>query len=490
MFPLLVMAARNKAPPARGPVAPEPPTVPPSTVAPSTAAPATSQILAALPSLVMIPSLFILFVASVTLTAVNAAFNVIFHEDRTVQETFQQWRRVLWMSKAAHIVEASSAEQAYRMTRTHHEAAVTATSTPMMSPVELYGSAAFFRGITAPSSPPISSSGGVVATDVAVVGLPAGGGSGVGAPAVRTDSLSATPTPAAAAPVNAATSTVAETAVYHDENPPAAVPAPVVAEALTNTMEAVRLVSQRIVFEFHPNYIIVCAGKAFAMLVYIQYHFGSIDGGWRRFCVCGAANIFSGLLTPVWEYIMLWLLPLDLDRANPVVVKEEEERADSVFIVELLLRIGSLELDDLPTVLMQGSSFVAFSAVLVPLLGFFCVVGWVRFLWIYAPIWVVYVMLRHVYYKGAGSLPSSTARNTAAVVGMSSELLKAFLMKALTLFVLLFTVQSGFLLGLAWMEALSYDYSLEYITKHEVHLRLSAFATPFQRACLLSQLFL
>ncbi|KAK7201792.1 hypothetical protein NESM_000245600 [Novymonas esmeraldas] len=475
------MVAHTRAPP------PVPPPAPPPSASPTSSLPPqgggggggggqSPPLLQVLPSEVMIPPLLILMVASMTLTAVNVVFNVVAHRDSTVGETFQQWRRVLQMSKAAHIVEAPTAVQSHRMTQTHHTAAVTATTTPVSSPVELYSSAAFFRGIAAPAT---ADAAGSTSTDVFLVRCTGRESPG---PALR-----ARP----ASPERRGSDTRVETAVYHEEDPPAAVPAPVVAEALTNTMEAVRLESQRVIFEFHPYYIILCAAKAFVMLIYIQYHFGNIAGGWRRFCVCGAANIFSGLLTPVWEYAVMLLLPLDLDRDTAVVVvKEEEEKADSVFIVELLLRIGSLELDDLPTVLMQGSSFVVCAAVLIPLLGAFCVAAAVRYLWIYVPLWLVYMVVRHVYYTGAGSLPSPTTRNTAAVVGMTNEMLKAFLMKSLTLFVLLFTVQSSFLLGLAWAEGTSYDGGIDYMVDNQVGLRTAAFSSAFQKVCLLSQLFL
>ncbi|CAM45350.1 conserved hypothetical protein [Leishmania braziliensis MHOM/BR/75/M2904] len=438
-----------------------------------------SSILKELPSEVLIPTFLILVLSSITVTAMNGVFNMFAHRDRMVMETFQQWRRVLWMSKAAHIVEAPSADQAPHMTQAHHPGAVTVTSTPAMSPVELYNSAAFFRGIAGPTALAASPTGTTTssATDVVIVDR-----GGVGAVTLSFHA-------ALGAPYTGDAAALTEMEMYHEENPPAAVPAPVVVEALTNTMEAVRRESQRIIFEFHPYYIILCATKAFAMLIYIQYHFGRIDGGWRRFCICGAANIFSGLLTPVWEYTMMVLLPRDLDRTTPVVVKEEK-KTDSVFIVELLLRISSLELNDLPTVLVQGTSFVAFAAVLVPLLCVFCLSGLVRYLWIYVPLWLVYFVVRQIYYQGAGTLPSARARNSAAVMGMTSEMLKAFLMKMLTVLVLLFTMQSSLLLGLAWAEGATYDEGLEYMTTQEFGFHTGAFASSFRKVCLVSQLFL
>ncbi|KAG5501411.1 hypothetical protein JKF63_03224 [Porcisia hertigi] len=439
----------------------------------------TTPILQILHSEVMIPPLYLLLVTSVTVTITNAVFNILVHRDGTAMETFRQWRRVLWMSRAAHIVEAPSAEQTHRITQTHHTAAVTAISREKISRVELHSSAAFFRGISAPTDQAIDPVGAPApsATDVVLVSL--------------AESEPSTPVAHAgvATPYNNNVELAAEEELARDGSPPSAVPAPVVVEALTNTMDAVRLQSQRIIFEFHPYYIILCAVKAFAMLIYIQYHFGKIEGGWHRFCICGAANIFSGLLTPVWEHAMMVLLPLDPERAAQTVVREEEEKADSVFIVELLLRIGSVELSALPIVLMQGTSFVVFSAVLLPLFVAFCLAGLIRHLWIYVPLWLIYFLGRHVYYKGAGTLPSLRARNAAAVVGMTNEMLKAFLMKALTVFVLMFTFQSTFLLGLAWAERATYNEGLKYMALSESHFQTSPFATPFHTLCLLSQFF-
>lgn len=443
----------------------------------TTTPPPLPSILDTLPAETMIPSLFVLLAASVTLTLTNALFNLLAQRDRSVGETFRQWSRVLWMSRAAHIVEPPSAAEAHRLTQHRHIVVVSAQTTPMMSPVELYNSAAFFRGIAAPES--------VQMEDMPHHTTFASHAYGAAEASSTAHRRPGTPSPSAG-------SRGVEMGVYHAENPPAAVPAPVVAEALTNTMEAVRLESQRLLFQFHPYYIIVCSLKAGAMLLYVQYHFDAIEGGWRRFCVCGAANIFSGLLTPVWEYLNLLLLPLDPERAQPAVVKVDEEKTDSVFIVEVLLRIGSLELDDLPTVLTQGSSFVAFAAVLVPLLLVFCLPGVVRYVWLYVPLWTVYALVRYLYYRGAGALPSPTTRNAAAVVGMTTEMVKAFSMKALTFFVVLVTVQSSFLLGLAWAENASYDAGLRYTADLELAKHRSGTAasrTAFRHICLLSQLF-
>jgi hypothetical protein len=445
-----------------------------------------------LPAETMIPSLLVLALASVSLTLTNAVFNYCARHDRSVTETFAQWSRVLWMSRAAHIVEAPSSTGVHRLTQSRHNVAVSMSSTPMMSPVELYDSAAFFRGIAAPTV--VAGEDTLLLEEVPPTHAPCNHHSRQRMPAPAA-SIPSQPFLAGrrATPTLVTTTAGAEkemAAVYHVENPPASVPAPVVAEALTNTMEAVRLESQRLLFRFHPYYIILCSLKAGVMLLYIQYHFGAIDGGWRRFCVCGAANIFSGLLTSVWEYFNVLLLPLDPDRTQTAVVKVDEEKTDSVFIVELLLRIGNLELDDLPTVLTQGSSFVGFSAVLVPLFLVFCVPAIIRYVWIYGPLWLLYVVVRHLYYRGAGALPSSTARNAAAVVGMTSEMAKAFAMKAYTIFVLLATVQSSFLLGVAWAENASYDVGLRYVAQQELFMRRGDVASAFQKICLLSQLIL
>nr|CCD17663.1 hypothetical protein, unlikely [Trypanosoma congolense IL3000] len=56
--------------------------------------------------------------------------------------------------------------------------------------------------------------------------------------------------------------------------------------------------------------MIVSITKSLIMLLVIQYHF-NFRGGWKRLVVCSAANLMSGLLSPLLEYGAGLLLPVD-----------------------------------------------------------------------------------------------------------------------------------------------------------------------------------
>ncbi|RNF17569.1 uncharacterized protein Tco025E_04760, partial [Trypanosoma conorhini] len=152
--------------------------------------------------------------------------------------------------------------------------------------------------------------------------------------------------------------------------------------ALLDSFQSVRLEAQRMVFVYSPTYMIVASAKSLVMLVVLQYHF-DYEGGWNRLVVCSAANVMGGLLTPVLEYAARWLLPLDHECGGLGVVVEPEEPTDSVLIVEVLGHISRLELEDLGTVLIQGSAFIVFGAVLLPALLVFCLTGMASFLWLF-----------------------------------------------------------------------------------------------------------
>ncbi|RNE95205.1 uncharacterized protein Tco025E_10121, partial [Trypanosoma conorhini] len=161
---------------------------------------------------------------------------------------------------------------------------------------------------------------------------------------------------------------------------PPSLPAKVLDNALLDSFQSVRLEAQRMVFVYSPTYMIVASAKSLVMLVVLQYHF-DYEGGWNRLVVCSAANVMGGLLTPVLEYAARWLLPLDHECGGLGVVVEPEEPTDSVLIVEVLGHISRLELEDLGTVLIQGSAFIVFGAVLLPALLVFCLTGMASFLW-------------------------------------------------------------------------------------------------------------
>ncbi|EAN88720.1 hypothetical protein C3747_9g271 [Trypanosoma cruzi] len=238
--------------------------------------------------------------------------------------------------------------------------------------------------------------------------------------------------------------------------------------ALRDSLRSVRKEAQHMVFVYNPKYMIVATVKSLMMLVVLQYHF-DYKGGWDRLVVCSAANLMSGLLTPVLEYGARLLLPLDLERGTRGVIVEPEEPADSVLIVEVLGHIGRLELEDLETVLIQGSTFIVFGAALLPAVVVFCLAGVASFLWLFLPVWTLYMVVRRLYYGHIGELemqrPSLGPMNV--FLTPAGEFAKAAFLKVMTLFLLQWTVQCSFLLGLLLLQGGGYEEALQLEASHQ-----------------------
>ncbi|ORC91643.1 uncharacterized protein TM35_000052390 [Trypanosoma theileri] len=261
-------------------------------------------------------------------------------------------------------------------------------------------------------------------------------------------------------------------------------------EALQNSLQYVRLEAQRMVFVYNPKYMIIATAKSLIMLMIIQYHF-DFKGGWDRLVVCCAANLMSGLLTPVLEYGARLLLPLDLDCGRKDLVVEPEEPKDSVLIVEVLVQIGRLELEDLETVLIQCSTFIVFGAVLLPAAVVFCVAGFSAFIWVFSPIWLVYALVRYFYYRSASvGVQASSGRGGDVLFTPAGEFVKAALLKVMTLFLLQWTIQCSFLFGLVLLQGGKYVEAL----RTEAHYQILGWYNPmemnqFQFLCFVSQVF-
>lgn len=290
---------------------------------------------------------------------------------------------------------------------------------------------------------------------------------------------------------------------------------PVFAEVLQQSCENVRLESQRLILPFNKAFMILSACKCFVMVVWVHYHFVDIVGGWRRLCVCGVGNIMAGAVTPVLCYALTYLLPVD-GTPGPLASSaiSAEETKDSVFIVQLLLQISRVELDDLPTVLVQGTAFVVFTAVFLPVVITLGFVGAVAYLWLLVLVWGLWLIGWRWYYSYSPALSESLvstlhhkalAKNkrsvssrTVAFVGSLSEFGKAFAVKAFTLWLLQWSIQTTLLLSLGLMETeRSLTWSL-YITNLAEVCRVqwrwfqpSAWPSmsSFARACFLSALF-
>lgn len=300
------------------------------------------------------------------------------------------------------------------------------------------------------------------------------------------------------------------------ESPMPIVASPVIKEALSMSLQEMRLQSQTCLFNFHPLYMTISTLKCLAVILMVQYHFDSIPGGWRRFCICGAGNLLSATCTPMLEYVSNLVLPLEnkQDKQAPApggvaasaaaaaAAIQEEDQKDSLFIVEILVRIGSLQLTDLMTVLIQGSTFVIFAAIFLPMSIVFCIPGFLSpYSWPLYLLLVFYGMIRSQYYASADSgtgffhrfcfsLPSCL-RPQRASVAVAFEFLKAMLLKILTLFVLQVCMVMSFVMGMALLDGLTFRQAGYFVMHHVVSFGLVATISPsrYQVFTLLSQLF-
>ncbi|ESL12066.1 hypothetical protein TRSC58_00172 [Trypanosoma rangeli SC58] len=258
---------------------------------------------------------------------------------------------------------------------------------------------------------------------------------------------------------------------------------------LLESFQSVRLEAQRMVFVYNPTYMLIASAKSLVVLLVLQYHF-DYGGGWDRFVVCSAANLMSGLLTPVLEYATRWLLPRDHESGAPMVVVEPEEPADSVLIVEVLGHISRLELEDLGTVMIQGIAFIVFGAVLLPALLVFCLPGLASFLWVFVPLWALHMAVCRLYYGYTYSTMQSPPRGRISRrLTPATEFAKAALLKVLTLFMLQWSVQCSFLFGLILLKGGGYNEALRIEIRHQLWGCYNPLnMTSFQWFCFASQI--
>lgn len=273
--------------------------------------------------------------------------------------------------------------------------------------------------------------------------------------------------------------------------------------ALESSLHGVRTAAQKCFFTLSPTYMVISIAKCFLMVVFIQYHFDSVPGGWRRFCVCGAANVLSATFTPLFEFFNSYILPIDvlpeLEEGNKKVNsktmnsgnEKEEEQKDSVLIVEILVRIGQVQLTDLTTVLIQGSSFVLFSAIFLPPFMIFGTVG-AFFSWmLFIVIGAYYFLWKTYYTKSCPFLPHFFRNIRHPIWVTAMELAGAGGLKIWTLFLVQLCVVTCFMMGVAILDGLSYYHSMQFVFHQLFRWRLwtTSEVSWYQWVTLCSQLF-
>lgn len=273
--------------------------------------------------------------------------------------------------------------------------------------------------------------------------------------------------------------------------------------ALEISLHGVRMAAQKCFFTLSPTYMMISITKCYLMVVFIQYHFDSIPGGWRRFCVCGAANVLSATFTPLYEFLNSFILPIDvhpeLEEGNKKINskkmnnsnEKEEEEKDSVLIVEILVRIGQVQLTDLTTVFIQGSLFVLLSAVFLPTFLVFGTIGGLFSWMLFFVIGAYYFLWKSYHTKSCPFLPHFL-RNIRHPLGVIvTELAAAGGLKILTLFLVQLCVVVSFMMGVAILDGLSYYHSMQFVFHQLFRWRLwtTSEVSWFQWLTLCSQLF-
>lgn len=297
---------------------------------------------------------------------------------------------------------------------------------------------------------------------------------------------------------------------------------PLLREALESSLHGVRVACQKCFFLLDPLYMTISIFKCLAVVIFIQYHFDSIPGGWQRFCICGTANVLSATCTPFLEFLNSYILPVDVfseeekddilsgtktrrkkqkekmnnnsffsGTALGLTRDQEEEQKDSVLIVEILVRIGQLQLTDLTTVLIQGTSFVIFLAIFLPMFMVFGIIG--------AILSCVPVLLGGVYYSiwklyYGKRLPMG--RNQMENIHlwrwcMLMEYAEAAGLKVLTFFFVQLAVVMSFMMGVAVLDGFSFGQAWQFVLSQlfRWHLFTTTETSSYQWITLCSQLF-
>jgi hypothetical protein len=247
--------------------------------------------------------------------------------------------------------------------------------------------------------------------------------------------------------------------------PPVGVEAVVAAANLQSTLKDIRLEAQYVMFDTNRFFLISSTVKCLSMLVYLHYSL-DLPGGWKRFTVGTGIALLCGLLTPLVELLCAALLPNDDEVENSRTLRllqeetDKREKADTVMVVELVLRYCTYDFKDLTTVFIQNTVFVLFGTVLVPPLFGFCFVTFFAYLWIFCtPIIVLYYVRQRYYRELTKSESDALAKDAVTkdirIQGLT-ELLKCVVLKWAIVFLCLWEIQASFILAMATKEGQSY----------------------------------
>lgn len=270
-------------------------------------------------------------------------------------------------------------------------------------------------------------------------------------------------------------------------------------------LQEVRVEAQYIVFDTNRMFLLSSVVKCLCFLVVLHYHL-DLPGGMRRFTIATGMGIMYGLLSPILELAAATLLPNDVEvqvaatarRSSEREAEEDKEQADSVLVVELVLRYCTYDFKDLTTVFIQGSVFILIGTVLVPPMIWYCSVTLLGYLWLFgAPALLLYYARRLYYAKRP--LVKQDNQDAAARRSIRSqgaiEILKCLALKTSMIFLMLWTLQSSFILAMLWHEeshayvgALERLWSIHTRSAWDYMTQMMGTGEPFSRLSLVSQI--
>ena len=308
-------------------------------------------------------------------------------------------------------------------------------------------------------------------------------------------------------------------------------------------VDEVFMKAQMIAFHMNVQFTMLCVLKSLIMVVVVFYHF-QVRGGWDRFVVCSAAFLSSGQMTPLVQYIAKYVLPLDVaffknemvDEIGGIVKSpqpggnnnnntgansshaqslshdhqssqgaidlssltnnvEKKKLPSGVFMVEVLIQLGTFDLHDFETAFFSGSTFVVLAIVVLPPFITFCSIGLVAYCWLFGPALLLFIHARRSYYieliKRKHAAMSGTAKSPKRI--FCEEVARAFMLRFATATMIMWMLQTSFVLAVAVWSSGSGQYF--HIILRELRQRLDwdtywnlLETDNFQRLCFFTQL--
>ncbi|KAH9592996.1 hypothetical protein LSM04_002983 [Trypanosoma melophagium] len=261
-------------------------------------------------------------------------------------------------------------------------------------------------------------------------------------------------------------------------------------EALQNSLQSVRLEAQRMVFVYNSKYMIIATAKSLIMLMIIQYHFDVKGGWDRLVVCCTANLMSGLLTPVLEYGARLLLpLDLNCG-GKDLVVEPEEPKDSVLIVEVLVqigrLELEDLETVSIQcsTFIVFGAVLLP-AAVVFCVAGFASFIWVFSPIWlVYALVRYFY------YRSSKLGVQASARGRGDLLFTPAGEFAKAAVLKVLTLFLLQWTIQCSFLFGLILLQGGRYHEALHTEAKYQLLGWYNPMKMNwFQWLCFASQLF-